>query len=60
MKVQEALTRPGMLEHFMGNESAIWGADAIDFTPYVTYIRGKYLDGNVGARVRGWQCCCSA
>ncbi|KAJ8586512.1 hypothetical protein M405DRAFT_864509 [Rhizopogon salebrosus TDB-379] len=42
-KVQEALTPPGMFEHFMGNESAIWGADGIDLTAYATYIRGTRM-----------------
>jgi glutathione synthase len=32
-----------MFEHFMGNESAIWGADAIDLTAYATYIRGTRI-----------------
>jgi glutathione synthase len=42
-KVQEALTHPGILEHFLGNESVIWGADAIDLTAYATYIRGTWM-----------------
>jgi glutathione synthase len=42
-KVQEALTRPGILEHFLGNESVIWGADAIDLTAYATDIRGTWM-----------------
>ncbi|KAJ8586519.1 hypothetical protein M405DRAFT_843823 [Rhizopogon salebrosus TDB-379] len=42
-KVQEALTPHGMFEHFMGNESAIWGADAIDLTAYATCIRGTRM-----------------
>jgi hypothetical protein len=42
-KVQEALTHRGMLEHFMGNESALWGADTIDLTAHATYIRGTWM-----------------
>ncbi|KAJ8586237.1 hypothetical protein M405DRAFT_366981 [Rhizopogon salebrosus TDB-379] len=32
-----------MLEHFMGNESAIWGVDAIDLTAYATDIRDAWM-----------------
>jgi hypothetical protein len=42
-KVQEALTRPGRLEHFLVSESAIWGADAIDLTAYATDICGTWM-----------------
>ncbi|KAJ8586188.1 hypothetical protein M405DRAFT_864806 [Rhizopogon salebrosus TDB-379] len=42
-EVGEALARPGILEHFLGNKSAIWGADAIDLTAYATDIRGTWM-----------------
>jgi hypothetical protein len=42
-ELQEALARPGTLEHFLGNKSAIWGADAIDLTAYATDIRGTWM-----------------
>jgi hypothetical protein len=29
---REPLMRPAMLEHFLGNEGARWGAGALDFT----------------------------
>jgi hypothetical protein len=32
-----------MLEHFLGNESAVWGADAIDVTAYATDVRGTWM-----------------
>ncbi|KAJ8581376.1 hypothetical protein M405DRAFT_868729 [Rhizopogon salebrosus TDB-379] len=42
-EVREALARPGILEHFLGNKSAIWGADAIGLTAYATDIRGTWM-----------------
>jgi hypothetical protein len=47
-KVQEALTWPGMLEHFLGSESAIWGCRR----SRSRCVRNRHpwdSDGNVGA-----------
>jgi hypothetical protein len=48
----------------MGNESAIWDADAIDFTAYATYLRDTCMgmwaldseDGDVVAQLDNPQC----
>lgn len=42
-KVQEALTRPGVLEHFLGNEDTKWGAGALDLTKYASDIRDTWM-----------------
>jgi len=42
-KVQEALTRPGVLEHFLGNEGARWGTGAPDLTMYAPDIRNTWM-----------------
>jgi glutathione synthase len=42
-KVQEALTRPGVLEHFLGNGDVRWGAGALDLTVYAAGIRDTWM-----------------
>ncbi|KAG1777324.1 glutathione synthase [Suillus placidus] len=42
-KVQEALTRPGVLERFLSNEGAKWGAQALDLTAHAADIRATWM-----------------
>ncbi|KAG1815416.1 glutathione synthase [Suillus variegatus] len=42
-KVQEALTRPGVLERFLSNEGAKWGARALDLTAHAADIRATWM-----------------
>ncbi|KAG2366242.1 glutathione synthase [Suillus spraguei] len=42
-KVQEALTRPGVLERFLSNEGAKWGTRALDLTAYAADIRATWM-----------------
>jgi glutathione synthase len=42
-KVQEALTRPGVLERFLGNEGAKWGTRALDLTAHAADIRATWM-----------------
>ncbi|KAG2125780.1 glutathione synthase [Suillus clintonianus] len=42
-KVQEALTRPGVLERFLSNEGAKWGTHALDLTAHATDIRATWM-----------------
>ncbi|OAX32041.1 glutathione synthase, partial [Rhizopogon vinicolor AM-OR11-026] len=42
-KVQEALTRPGVLEHFLGNEGARWCIGARDLIAFPTNICGTWM-----------------
>ncbi|KAG0698823.1 glutathione synthase [Suillus ampliporus] len=42
-KVQEALTRPGVLERFLGNEEGRWGKGAVDLTGYAEDIRSTWM-----------------
>ncbi|KAG1899476.1 glutathione synthase [Suillus fuscotomentosus] len=42
-KVQEALTRPGILERFLSNEGAKWGARALDLTAHAADIRATWM-----------------
>ncbi|KAG1739534.1 glutathione synthase [Suillus lakei] len=42
-KVQEALTRPGVLERFLSNESRKWGIRALDLTAHATNIRATWM-----------------
>ncbi|KAG1733003.1 glutathione synthase [Suillus paluster] len=42
-KVQEALTHPGVLERFLGNEGARWGTDAPDLSAHATDIRATWM-----------------
>ncbi|KAG1885394.1 glutathione synthase [Suillus subluteus] len=42
-KVQEALTRPGVLERFLSNEGAKWGTRALDLTAHAADIRATWM-----------------
>ncbi|KAG1836543.1 glutathione synthase [Suillus subalutaceus] len=42
-KVQEALTRPGVLERFLSNEGATWGTHALDLTAHAADIRATWM-----------------
>ncbi|KAG1858780.1 glutathione synthase [Suillus subalutaceus] len=42
-KVQEALTRPGVLERFLSNECAKWGTRALDLTAHAADIRATWM-----------------
>jgi hypothetical protein len=48
---REALTRPAVLEHFLGNEIARW-CQCYRFHR-ISNRHLRHLDGNVGARLRG-------
>ncbi|KAG1727093.1 uncharacterized protein EDB91DRAFT_1135652 [Suillus paluster] len=42
-KVQEALTRPGVLERFLSNEGSRWGTSALDLTTHAADIRSTWM-----------------
>ncbi|KAG2753746.1 glutathione synthase [Suillus brevipes Sb2] len=42
-KVQEALTRPGVLERFLSNEGTKWGTRAPDLTAHAAGIRATWM-----------------